>query len=222
MLLAALAAILVLALSASSREQGTPAASKGGKGKSPAAGAPAAGKELSKWPEKWEATPSAEQIREAEAAAKEYSVPLLLLFALGYIESRFDANAKGKLHGGNSERFKNSYELYRNRKIGGSKIRWGSKFKASDWRPYGWLQVLPLSLWGDGGVLPASAPLEAGLDVRANVRAAANFLRRAYKSGGSWLAAVKAYNAKPTFTNMVIKEFSALGGKVSELSETRS
>ena len=169
------------------------------------------------WPSSWKAVPSDTITRETKAAAQEFGVPVLLLFALAYVETggTFKTQIRGKKHAGNTERFAKSYRVWRNRVIPGSTLTWGSKFTPSDWRPWSLMQVMPYHLWGV--TVPADAPLDAGFDVRSNVRAAAKLLRDARKTGGSWLAAIKAYNAKPLFRDLVLRVYRGLGGSASAL-----
>jgi hypothetical protein len=169
------------------------------------------------WPSSWKAVPSDTITRETKAAAQEFGVPVLLLLALAYVETggTFKTQIRGKKHAGNTERFAVSYRTWRNRIIPGSTLTWGSKFTPSTWAPTGTWQLMPYHLWGV--TVPGDAPLEAGFDARANVRAAAKVLRDARKTGGSWTAAIRAYNYKPLFRVLVTRVYRALGGNVSAL-----
>jgi len=169
------------------------------------------------WPASWKARPSADLVREMKAAAREFEVPVLLLLAIAYVETggTFKTQIRGKKHAGNNERFAESYRTRSDEMIPGSTITWGEKFAADDWRPYGALQVNPYHLWGV--TLPAEAPLEAGYDIRANARAAAKVLRDAYATGGSWLAAIRRYNAKSAFRTLVLRAYRTLGGNLTQL-----
>jgi hypothetical protein len=169
------------------------------------------------WPSSWKSVPSDTITRETKAAAQEFGVPVLLLFALAYVETggTFKTKIRGKKHAGNTERFAKSYRTWRNRVIPGSTLTWGSKFTPQTWAPTGFMQAMPYHIWGV--VISADAPLDDGFDVRTNVRAAAKLLRDARKVGGSWLAAIRAYNAKPLFRDLVMRAYRGLGGSVSVL-----
>lgn len=159
---------------------------------------------------------SAEIQSAARAAADEYGVPLLFLYAVLWVESRYEAKARGKLHGGNCQRFSESYATWKGRTIGESSKRWRDLFPTANlWRPIGAAQVLPYHLWGV--TLSADAPLAAGFEVLPNIRAGARVLRLGYDKGKSWIKSLAVYNAKPAFRNLVLDAYRALGGTLAAL-----
>jgi hypothetical protein len=170
-----------------------------------------------RWPAEWRAIPSTELQGATKAAAEEYGVPILLLYAVMFVETggTFKSKVRGKYHAGNSARFAKSYAVRRGQRIPGSSVRWGEKFRPEDYRPIGIMQVNPYHIWGV--VLSASAPLEAGYEVLANMRAGARVLRVGFDSGGTWIKALRAYNWKPAFRRAVLSVYRALGGDVASL-----
>jgi hypothetical protein len=163
------------------------------------------------------ALPPADVQAAAKDVAAEYRVPLMLLYAILTVETggTFKTKIRGRYHGGNDDTWRNSYRRYRAQTIRGSAIKWGDKFKLDDWRAYGIAQVHPVNLWGV--VIPADAPLEAGLDTAANLRAGALVLRKGYDKGKTWIRAIGVYNSKSAFRDKVLRVYRAFGGTVSVL-----
>lgn len=159
---------------------------------------------------------SAEVQAAARAAADEYGVPLLFLYAVLWVESRYEAKARGKWHGGNCQRFADSYATWKGRTIGTSSKRWRDLFPTADlWASLGAAQVMPYHLWGV--TLAATAPLAAGFELGPNVRAGAKVLRDGYAKGKSWIKALAVYNSKDEFKRRVLRAYRELGGTMAAL-----
>jgi hypothetical protein len=162
------------------------------------------------------ALPPADVQAAAKDAAAEYRVPLIFLYAVLWVESRYEAKARGKLHGGNCKRFAESYATWKNRTVGDSSIRWRDLFPTADlWRPIGAAQVMPYHLWGV--TLPANAPLADGFTLVANLRAGARVLRKGFDKSKSWIKALAVYNAKEEFKRRVLNSYRGLGGSLAAL-----
>ena len=159
--------------------------------------------------------PSAEIQAAAKAAADEYGVPLLLLYAVAWVESGYKLRTKYKHNATNSKVWRDSYNLRRNWKIPGSTITWGQKFRPEDWHPYGLMQVNPYGIWG--ATLAAGAPIEAGFELTSNMRAGARALRLHFDKGKTWIKALWGYNAKVKYRNLVLDAYRALGGSLATL-----
>lgn len=159
--------------------------------------------------------PSPKVLAATWSASKAFNVPVVLMLAIGHRETNFRP-LRGIV-------LPKSYAKWRDKTVPGSSKTWGQLYPESQWRAYGYMQLLPVNIVGvPGDGLRPGEPLTRAFEPRRNARLAARYLRNAYEKRGSWLKAIWAYNGVQDYVDDVVGNVRALGGRPSQLGDETS